>query len=415
MGLHHLLPVHLDTEARLGGQVDAAAHDLHGFLGEPFTALLPDPVGVDAVHFAGDGGGALHHHGKGNVKVVVGVAAPHQAEVIAQLAHPDRAFHGPEMGVRQRNVHALQGQGVAHLPPVGVDHVGGGGHHGGLAELRHHLAAGEALLGAAGVLHVGKHFFQVGGHLQRLLQTPAAVGVQVHAGVGEGLLDGGDCLDLLLGSQHAALELEVLKAVLFVGGLGQRHDGLRGQRLLVAHTVPVAVGIRLRLVLQIGLVAVAHIEQVGEEPHPLPLDAVPHQGGGRNVQQLAHQVQQRGLDGGDHMHAGAQVKGLQTALVVLDVGAQPGADFIQRGLVVHHAGTQHQMLHILEGFGDFLAAGHLAHALGALGIRQDDDVAGEVGRVRAGQVQLHAVVTGHREHFHFSDNRRVFHLRFLLR
>ena len=88
----------------------------------------------------------------------------------------------------------MQGDGVAHLPPVGVDHVGGGGHHGGLAELRHPLPAGEAVLRADRVLAVGQHLLQFRADLQGLLEAPAAVGVQVHPGVGEGGLDGLDRL-----------------------------------------------------------------------------------------------------------------------------------------------------------------------------------------------------------------------------
>ena len=93
--------------------------------------------------------------------MVVGVAAPHQAEIIAHLADPDRAVHGPEMGVCQRDIHAAQGDAVAHLPPVGIDHVGGSGHAAVPLELGHGLAAGEAVLGAAGILAVSQHFLQL--------------------------------------------------------------------------------------------------------------------------------------------------------------------------------------------------------------------------------------------------------------
>ena len=294
---------------------------------------------------------------------------------------------------------------MAHLPPVGVDHVGGGGHHGGLAELGHDLPAGEAVLGAAGVLHVGQHRLEQGSHLQRLLQTPGPVGVQVHPGIGEGLLDGGHGFGLVEGGEHAALELEVLKAVLVVGGSGQSHDGLRGQSLLVAETIPVTVGVGLFLILQIGLFPVAYVEEIAEEAHPMALDTVAHERGGGHVQILAQQVQQGGLHGGYHVDAGAQVIGLQAPDVVLDVVAQPLADGVERLLVIGDPGAQHQRLHRAQGVGDLLPAGDLSHALGAGGVGEDDHVAGEIGRVGPGQVQLHAVVAGHREHFHFGDDR----------
>lgn len=51
--------IRFDAQTALLGQVDAAAHDLHRLLGQPLATFLPDPVGVDAVHSAGDGGGDL--------------------------------------------------------------------------------------------------------------------------------------------------------------------------------------------------------------------------------------------------------------------------------------------------------------------------------------------------------------------
>ncbi len=49
----------------------------------------------------------------------------------------------------------------------------------------------------------------------------------------------GHGLDLLVAAQHAALELEVVEAVALVRRLGQAHDGLGRQRLLVAQAEPV--------------------------------------------------------------------------------------------------------------------------------------------------------------------------------
>ena len=337
--------------------------------------------------------------------MVVGVAAPHQAEVIAELADTDGTLHGPEVRIGQRDIYAALHDAVVHLTPVGVDHVGSGGHSALPLELGHDLAAGEAVLGTAGVLAVGQALLELGCDLQRFLQAPAAVGVQIDAGIGERSLDGLHSLQLFLRGQDAALELEVLKAVLLVGGLCQRNDGLRGQGLLVAQTIPVAVGIRLLLILEVGLLAVAHIEQVAQETDTLALDAVAHQGSGGNFQELAHQVQQRGLNGGDHMDAGAQVEGLQAADIVLDVGAQPCTDLVQGLLVVGDPGAQHQMLHILQRLGDLLTAGHLAHAFHTIGIGQDDDVPGEIRCMCAREVQLHAVVTCDRIDLHFFNGR----------
>ena len=45
-----------------------------------------------------------------------------------------------------------------------------------------------------------------------------------------------------LAAQHAALELEVVEAVALMGRLGQPHDRLGRQRLLVAQPEPVVAG-----------------------------------------------------------------------------------------------------------------------------------------------------------------------------
>ena len=96
---------------------------------------------------------------------------------------------------------------MSHLAPVGVDHVGRGGHAGTALELSHDLTAGETSLCAAGVFAVGQDLFELRSQLQGLFQAPAAVGVEVDACIGEGFLDGADCLQLLLRLQDAALEL----------------------------------------------------------------------------------------------------------------------------------------------------------------------------------------------------------------
>ena len=114
-----------------------------------------------------------------------------------------------------------------HLAPVGGDHVGGGGQAGGAAEFRHHLAAGEAVLRAAGVLGIGHHAAHVAHQADGVLQEPPAVGVQRDAGLGEAFVQRLDGLDLDLGLQRAAFQLEVVEAVAGVSGLGQADDGFR--------------------------------------------------------------------------------------------------------------------------------------------------------------------------------------------
>ncbi|MOA05746.1 hypothetical protein D3C78_1253560 [compost metagenome] len=194
---------------------------------------------------------------------------------------------------------------MAHLAPVGGDHVGGGGQAGGAAELGHHLAAGVAVLGAAGVLGIGQHAVQVAAQGDGLVQRPAAVGIEGDARLGEALGQGADRLHLGLAAQHAALELEVLEAVAGVGRLGLADDGLGSQRLLVAHAEPGVVGVGLVAVAEVGLAAVADEEQVAEHLHLVALLAFAEQGGDRHAEVLAEQVEQRRLQCGDRMDGDA--------------------------------------------------------------------------------------------------------------
>ncbi|MNG32630.1 hypothetical protein D3C84_1186940 [compost metagenome] len=74
------------------------------------------------------------------------------------------------MRVGQRDVHRVEVQRMAHLSPVGGDHVGGGGDAGGAAELGHRLATGITVLRAAWVLGVGQHLALTLAQADRLVQ-----------------------------------------------------------------------------------------------------------------------------------------------------------------------------------------------------------------------------------------------------
>jgi hypothetical protein len=87
--------------------------------------------------------------------------------------------------------------GVGHLAPVGGDHVGGGGQAGGAAKFGHDLAAGEAVFGAAGVFGIGQDAAQVAQQAHRVLQQPAAVGIQRDAGLRKALVQRAYGLHLL--------------------------------------------------------------------------------------------------------------------------------------------------------------------------------------------------------------------------
>ena len=171
----------------------------------------------------------------------------------------------------------------------------------------------------------------------------------------------------------------------------------------MAQAVPVAVRVGLAVIRQVGLVLVPHIEQIAEEPDAVTLDAISQQGSGRHPQVFAQQIEQRCLNGCHHMDTGAQIKGLLSADVVLDMGSQPIIDRLQGVFVCTNAAALHKGLDVLQGLGDLFTARDLAHAGGTGGIGQNDDIAGKVRGVCTGEVELHAVTAGNGIDFHFGN------------
>ena len=254
--------------------------------------------------------------------MVVGMAAPGVAKVMAHLRYPHRTAHGPEMGVCQDDVHRLGLQGMAHFTPVRSDHVGGCGEAGAASELAHNLAAGVHALSSAGILAVCKNALHSLYILNGLLEQPAAVGIQVNPGIRECLLELTDYMHLLVSCENAAFELEILEAVFLMNRFCMGNNLVRGQSLLMTQPVPLAVGVRLGVIGQIGLISVAHEEQIAQHAYLVSLLAVSQELTYRHIQVFSQQIQAGSFDGCQNMHAGAQVKGLVAADIHLALGIQ---------------------------------------------------------------------------------------------
>ena len=84
----------------------------------------------------------------------------------------------------------LELDGMAHLPPVGGDHVGGCGQAGRLTELGHDLPAGVPVLGATGILGVSEDVLLAAAQTDGLVEGPCTIGVEGDAGLGETLGQG---------------------------------------------------------------------------------------------------------------------------------------------------------------------------------------------------------------------------------
>ena len=198
------------------------------------------------------------------------------------------------------------------------------------------------------------------------------------------------------------MSLKSLKSVVRLSRFGEAHYGLRRQRLIVAQTEPVDIGVRLRPIGQIGLGAIADVEEVAEHCHGLALLAFAEQRRHRYAEMLAEQVQQRRLQRGNGMNCHALIESLQSASAGIAFG-----EIFARGVedcVVRPDRTANdQFAGVLQGLPDPLAARYLADAGMAGAVAQDHDVTGEERRVRAGKVQQHAVVAGHRDNAHLGD------------
>jgi hypothetical protein len=147
------------------------------------------------------------------------------------------------MRIGQGNIDGAELDGMIHLAPVRGDHVGGGRQAGGAPELRHDLAAGEALLGPARILRIGQDVAPALAEGDRFLQRPGAVGVEGDARLRETLVDRRHRRDLVLAGKDAAFQLEVVEAVGLVGRLGEARDRVRGQGLLVPQAEPAVAGV----------------------------------------------------------------------------------------------------------------------------------------------------------------------------
>ena len=401
MGLLHLHHVQLHTQAWLLGHLHVAAFDLQWLLGQAL-AVLPYPVRVNGGDLARRGCAHMREHGQRDVEVVVGMGAPGQAKRLAQLRHTHRAGHGPEMRVGQRNVDRLQRQAVRHLAPVGGDHVGGGRQTSGAAEFGHHFAAAEHAFSTTRVFRIGHHAAHALAQANRVFQQPAAVGVECHAGFGEAFMQCNHGIHFLVATQHAALELEVLEAITLLRCFGQAHNGLGCHGFFVAHAEPVVVGAGLAAVRQVGLVAVAHIEQVSQHLHRFALLAVTQQGGNRHIEVFAQQVEQGRFSGSDRMDGDAQVKRLLAAPATVALG-KLRAHGVQDGLVVADGLAHDEGAGVFQRLADFFAARHFTHAGVACAVGQHQDVAGEERAMGAAQVHQHAVVACYGDHAQVGD------------
>src|SRR3974390_2157890 len=98
-----LLEIELYSQSGPLRHSDLTRDDPEWLFCQPLS-VLPNPMGVDRRDAAGSGGSDLREHGQRDVEVIVGMRPPGEPKFPAQLRDADRALHGPEVRIGQRNV-----------------------------------------------------------------------------------------------------------------------------------------------------------------------------------------------------------------------------------------------------------------------------------------------------------------------
>ena len=142
------------------------------------------------------------------------------------------------------------------------------------------------MFGPARILRIGEHAIEVAAKPDRLLERPGPVGIDGDASAGEARFERAHRLDLGFAGEHAALELEIRKAVARLRGFGEPDDRGRRERCLVAQPQPIALGVGRAAIRQVGLVAVADVEKIAQHFHRAALLAFPEQRGNGNAEEL---------------------------------------------------------------------------------------------------------------------------------
>ena len=204
--------------------------------------------------------------------------------------------------------------------------------------------------------------------------------------------------------QHAALQFEIGEAVVIVGGFGQPHDSFRRHRFLMPQSEPVDLLVFARGIGEVGLVAVADVEEIAERLDAGALLAFAEQRRDGKVQMLAEQIEQRRFDRGHRVDRDAEIEGLLAAATGIAIGEF--AAHRRQDVVAGADGlADDEFAGVLQRLADLFAARHLADTGMAGIVGQDHQIAGEERRMRAAQIEQHAVAAGDRDHLHGGDHR----------
>ena len=170
----------------------------------------------------------------------------------------------------------------------------------------------------------------------------------------------------------------------------------------MAQAEPIIGRVGLAFVGKIGLVAVSDVEEVAEDGDGGALLAFAQKSGDGQVEELAEEVEESGLDGGDGVDGGAQVEGLEAASFGVAVG-EAGFDLVEDLLAGCDVLAFDKRAALFEHLANLLAAGDFADASVAGVVGEDDEVAGEEGGMGSAEIEQHRVVACDRNDAHGGD------------
>src|SRR5580704_970399 len=169
------------------------------------------------------------------------------------------------------------------------------------------------------------------------------------------------------------------------------------QRLLVAETKPVDLGIRFGAVRQICSGAIANKEKVAKHLYCIALLSFSQESRHWNAEELTQKVKQRYFYRRHGMNGHTLVECLQSASAGIPVG-KAFAHRAENVVVPPDRLTEHQLPRIFQRLPNLLAAWYLANAGMAGIISKNYHVSRKERRVRPRKVEQHVVVTRHRDY-----------------
>ncbi len=184
--------------------------------------------------------------------------SPGQSPLAAELRHPNRTLHGPEVRVGQRYINCVQFCGKPQLPPICRDHVCGRWQARRTTEFRHNLPAGVTVLCATGVFCIGKDATLAGAEPHCFFERPGSIGVERDSRLRKAFRERGNGFHLLRASEHSTFQFEVLEPISRFGSFGQLQNRLCRERLFMAQSEPFVIRRFVALIGQIGLLSVSN-------------------------------------------------------------------------------------------------------------------------------------------------------------